>query len=475
MWGVSVVGAGRDFCAAEEGFEGMASAAEQFASNLNWSYFAKAKELQDRLLFTLGALIVYRLGTFIPLPGINPEAYAAAFHSQSGGILGTLDIFAGGAVKRMAIFALNIMPYISASIILQLMTAVIPSLEKIKKEGESGRRQINQYTRYLTVFLAAMQGYFISVSLLANNASGAQIVEMPALVFQISTVVSLVGGVMFLLWLGEQITARGVGNGTSLIIFAGIVAELPRAGAGLFALGRGAGAGGASLPPAIVFLVLAVALALIAFVVFMERSQRRILIQYPRRQVGMRVTQGEKSHLPLKLNTSGVIPPIFAQSLLLLPATAAAAVSQNAPAWLQSLQIWLAPHQPLYIILYITLIFAFGFVYTSVVFNTADVADNLKKYGGFIQGYRPGQRTAEYLDQILTRLCVIGSAYLAAVCVMPELLHQQYPAIPLTLGGTSLLIVVSVTLDTVSQIQGHLLAQQYESLIKKSKLRGGKK
>jgi preprotein translocase subunit SecY len=453
----------------------MASAAEQFAQNLNWSFFAKAEELQKRLLFTLGALIVYRLGTFIPLPGINPEAYAQAFQSQSGGILGTLNLFAGGAVERMAIFALNIMPYISASIIMQLMAAVIPSLEAIKKEGESGRRQINQYTRYLTVFLATMQGYFIAVSLAANTGGGLPVVMIDRTLFIISTVVSLVGGVMFLLWLGEQITSRGVGNGTSLIIFAGIVAELPRATAGLFALGRGAGADGQSLPPAVVVLVLAGALALIAFVVFMERSQRRILVQYPRRQVGMKMTQGEKSHLPLKLNPSGVIPPIFAQSLLLLPATAVAAAGTGSPQWLQTLQLWFAPHQPLYIGMYVVLIFVFGFIYTSVVFNTQDVSDNLKKYGGFIQGYRPGAKTAEYLDFVLTRLCVIGSAYLAFVCIVPEILRLEYPAIPLTLGGTSLLIVVSVTLDTVGQIQGHLLAQQYESLIKKSKLRGGKK
>lgn len=453
----------------------MTSAAEQFASNLNFQSFAKAEELQKRLLFTIGALIVFRLGTFIPLPGINPGAYAQAFQSQTGGLLGTLNIFAGGAVERMAIFALNIMPYISASIIMQLMAAVVPQLEAIKKEGEAGRRQINQYTRYLTVFLAAMQGYFIAVTLQANNGGGLPVVDNPGAFFVVSTVVTLVGGVMFLLWLGEQITARGIGNGTSLIIFAGIVAELPRAAAGLFALGRGAGAGGASLPPFMVVVVLAMALVLVAFVVFMERSQRRLLVQYPRRQVGMRMTQGEKSHLPLKLNPSGVIPPIFAQSLLLLPATAVAAAGSDSPEFLQNLQIWFAPNRPLYIALYTALIFVFGFIYTSVVFNTTDVADNLKKYGGFIQGYRPGARTAEYLDYILTRLCVIGSSYLALVCIIPMLLQMEFPAIPVYLGGTSLLIVVSVTLDTVSQIQGHLLAQQYESLIKKSKLRGGKK
>ncbi len=453
----------------------MTSAAEQFASNLSLSSFAKAEELKKRILFTLGALIVYRLGTFIPMPGINPEAYAQAFQSQSGGLLGTLNIFAGGAVERMAIFALNIMPYISASIIMQLMTAVIPRLEAIKKEGEQGRRQINQYTRYLTVALATLQGYFIAVQLQANAGGGLQVVDNPGPVFVLTAVVTLVGGVMFLLWLGEQITARGIGNGTSLIIFAGIVAELPRAAAGLFALGRGAGAGGASLPGPVVLVVLALALALVVFVVFIERSQRRILIQYPRRQMGNRMTQGEKSHLPLKLNTSGVIPPIFASSLLLLPATAAA-IGQGSPEWLQNLQVWFAPGRPAYLLLYAVGIFAFAFVYTSVVFNVQDVADNLKKYGGFIQGYRPGARTAEYLDFVLSRLTVIGATYLALVCVLPEALKFGWGQnIPVYIGGTSLLIVVSVTLDTVGQIQGHLLAQQYESLIKKSKLRGGRK
>lgn len=450
----------------------MTSAAEQFASNINFSSFAKAEELKKRLLFTLGALIVYRLGTFVPIPGINPEAFAQGFQSQQGGLLGTLNIFAGGAVERMAIFALNIMPYISASIIMQLMSAVIPSLEAIKKEGEQGRRQINQYTRYLTVFLATMQGYFIAVSLQSNTGGGLPVVANPGPFFLMTTVVTLVGGVMFLLWLGEQITARGVGNGVSLIIFAGIVAELPRAIASLLEQGRtGAGIGGGAI-----LIIAALALALIAFVVFIERSQRRILVQYPRRQVGQRMTQGEKSHLPLKLNVSGVIPPIFASSLLLLPATAAGAVGEGSPEWLQNLTFLFAPGRPSYIALYALLIIGFTFVYTSVVFNVEDVANNLKKYGGFIQGYRPGARTAEYLDFVLTRLTVIGAMYLTFVCILPEILKASYAqTIPVYIGGTSLLIVVSVTLDTVSQIQGHLVAQQYESLIKKSKLRGGRR
>jgi preprotein translocase subunit SecY len=446
----------------------MTSAAEQFASNLNFASFAKAEELKKRLLFTLGALIVFRLGTFVPIPGIDPVAFSQGFQSQQSGLLGTLNIFAGGAVERMAIFALNIMPYISASIIMQLMSAVIPSLEAIKKEGEQGRRQINQYTRYLTVFLATMQGYFIAVSLQAQ----AGVVSDPGPFFLLTTVITLVGGVMFLLWLGEQITARGVGNGVSLIIFAGIVAELPRAIAGLLDQGRtGAGVGGGAI-----LIIGAMVLALIAFVVFIERSQRRIVVQYPRRQVGQRMTQGEKSHLPLKLNVSGVIPPIFASSLLLLPATAASAVGEGSPDWLQTITFLFAPGRPLYIALYAFLIISFTFVYTSVVFNVEDVADNLKKYGGFIQGRRPGARTAEYLDYVLTRLTVIGALYLTFVCVLPEILKASYQqSIPVYIGGTSLLIVVSVTLDTVSQIQGHLVAQQYESLIKKSKLRGGRR
>ena len=453
----------------------MTSAAEQFAQNITLSSFAKAEELKKRLLFTLVALIVYRLGTYIPLPGINPVAYAQQFQTQSGGLLGTLNIFAGGAVERMAIFALNIMPYISASIIVQMMSAVVPSLEKIKKEGEQGRRQINQYTRYLTVFLASMQGYFIAVSL-QSSAGGIPVVNNPGPFFLLSTVVTLVGGVMFLLWLGEQITARGVGNGVSLLIFAGIVAELPRAAGSLFALGSGSGPNNASLPGGAIMIVLVIALALIAFVVFMERSQRRIIVQYPRRQVGQRMTQGEKSHLPLKLNPAGVIPPIFASSLLLLPATAAGAIGQDQPEFLQNLQIWFSPGRPLYVALYAALIIGFTFVYTSIVFNTEDVSDNLKKYGGFIQGYRPGARTAEYLDYVVTRLTMIGAAYLTFVCILPELLKMGYgQAIPVYIGGTSLLIVVSVTLDTVGQIQGHLIAQQYESLIKKSKLRGSRK
>lgn len=446
----------------------MVSAAEQFASNFRWSSLAKSDELLKRLLFTLGALIVYRLGTFIPLPGIDPEAFSQGFRGQQGGLLGTLNIFAGGAVARMAIFALNIMPYISAAIIMQLMSAVVPSLEQIKKEGEQGRRQINQYTRYLTVFLATLQGYFIAVSLQSSPG----VVVSPGPFFLLSSVATLVGGVMFLLWLGEQVTSRGIGNGVSLIIFAGIVAELPRAVAGLLDQGRtGTGVG-----PGMIVMIGLLALSLIVFVVFIERSQRRILVQYPRRQVGQRMMQGDRSHLPLKLNVSGVIPPIFASSLLLLPATAAGVVGQDSPQWLQDGAFLFAPGRPLYVALYAFLIIGFTFIYTSVVFNVTDVADNLRKNGGFIQGYRPGARTAEYLDYVLSRLTVIGALYLAFVCVLPEVLRMQFgQSVPVYIGGTSLLIVVAVTLDTVSQVQGYLFAQQYESLIRKSKLRGGRK
>ncbi len=448
----------------------MTSAAEQFASNINLGSFAKAEELKKRLLFALGALIVYRLGTYIPIPGVDSAIFAAAFGQQSGGLLGTFNMFAGGAVERMAIFALNIMPYISASIIMQMMTAVVPSLEAIKKEGEQGRRQINTYTRYLTVALALVQGLFIAQTLMTPNADGVTAAINPGIFFAFTTTVTLVGGVMFLLWLGEQITSRGIGNGISLIIFAGIVAELPRAAAGMLAQGKTG-----ALPVGTILLVLVGAIALIAFVVFMERSQRRLLVQYPRRQQGNRMMQGEKSHLPLKLNTAGVIPPIFASSLLFLPATAVGAIGTDAPVWLTDIASTFYPGQLAYMLTYAVGIGFFCFLYTSIVFNPVDTADNLKKYGGYIQGYRPGARTAEYIDFVLTRLTVIGAGYLILVCLLPEILRANFSGIPVYLGGTSLLIVVTVTLDTVQQIQGHLLAQQYESLIKKSKLRGGRR
>jgi len=443
----------------------MVSAAEQLASNINFAAFAKASELKKRIWFTLGALLIYRLGTYIPLPGIDPTALAQLIQQNQSGILGMFNMFAGGAVGRMAIFALNIMPYISAAIIMQLLTAVSPHLEQLKKEGEQGRKQINQYTRYGTVVLAALQGYGIAVGL---EAAGNVVVD-PGLFFRATTVITLVGGTVFLMWLGEQITARGVGNGISLIIFAGIVAELPGALAGTLELGRQ----GALSSFVIVGLFL-MALATIAFIVFMERAQRRLLIQYPKRQVGNRMFQGESSHLPLKLNTAGVIPPIFASSLLLLPITVANFSAGQGPDWLNQITALLGRGQPLYLALYIGGIVFFAFFYTALVFNPQETADNLKKYGGFIPGIRPGERTAEYIDYVLTRITVVGAGYLALVCLLPELLISEL-AVPFYFGGTSLLIVVSVTMDTVAQVQSHLLAHQYEGLIKKSKLRGARR
>ena len=448
----------------------MVSAAEQLASNMNLGAFAKAEDLKKRLLFTLGALIIYRLGTFIPMPGINAAAYAATFKSQSSGILGLFNMMGGGALERMAIFALNIMPYISASIIMQLMSSLSPKLEALKKEGEAGRKQINQYTRYLTVILAAFQAYGIAVGLEGTTRGGAgAVVDAPGLYFRATTVITLVGGTMFLMWLGEQITQRGVGNGTSLIIFAGIVANLPSALVQLFELAR---TGSISTLTLIAFLILA--LAVVAAIVFFERAQRRILVQYPKRNVGNKVFQGDSSHLPLKLNSSGVIPPIFASSLLLLPITVAQFSAGNGPDWLSNAVAMLGSGQPLHMLIYAMLILFYAFFYTAVVINPKETADNLRKYGGFLPGIRPGDKTAEYIDYVLTRITVIGALYLAAVCVLPEIL-TAYAGIPLYFGGTSLLIAVSVTMDTVAQIQSHLLAHQYEGLIKKAKLKGSPK
>ena len=445
----------------------MASAAEQLAANINFGAFSKATELKKRLWFTLAALIVYRVGTYIPIPGIDPAALADIFEQQRGGILGMFDVFSGGALGRMTIFALNIMPYISASIIIQLLTTVSPHLEQLKKEGEQGRKKINQYTRYGTVVLTALQAWGIAAGLEGMTATAGQSVVLSAgLFFKASTVITLVGGTIFLMWLGEQITARGVGNGISLIIFAGIIAQLPSAIASTLELGRT----GALNTLFILFLIVLVILT-ITFIVFIERAQRRIVVQYPKRQVGQRMFGGESTHLPLKLNTAGVIPPIFASSLLLLPVTVASFSAQGGPEWITTVTSLLGRGQPLYMALYIGGIMFFCFFYTAIVFNPADTADNLKKYGGFIPGIRPGKRTAEYLDYVLTRLTVVGAGYLALVCLLPEILMSQY-AVPFYFGGTSLLIVVSVTMDTVSQIQSHLLAHQYEGLIKKSKLRG---
>jgi preprotein translocase subunit SecY len=443
----------------------MASAAEQLAASINLSAFAKATELKNRIWFTLGALVIYRLGTYIPLPGIDPQVLQEIFARNSGGILGMVDMFSGGALGRMTIFALNIMPYISASIIVQLLTAVSPQLEALKKEGEAGRKKLNQYTRYGTVFLAALQAYGIAVGIEGLRGPSGLAVTNPGLFFRLTSMITLTGGTVFLMWLGEQITARGVGNGISLIIFAGIVARMPPAMAGLLELSR---TGAISAFFLISFVIGAI--AVVTFIVFMERAQRRILVQYPKRQVGNKMFGGEASHLPLKLNTSGVIPPIFASSLLLLPATLAG-FSAGSTGTLAQVAAWLGHGQPIYIGLYAALIIFFTFFYTAIVFNPVETADNLKKYGGFVPGIRPGKNTADYLDYVLTRLTLIGAIYLAAVCVLPEWLISEY-SLPFYFGGTSIMIVVSVTMDTVAQIHSHLLAHQYEGLIKKSKLRG---
>ena len=441
----------------------MASAAEQLARNLNFSTFAKAKVLQQRILFTVLALLVYRLGTYIPVPGIDPDAYAQSFKTASQGIAGMFDVFAGGAVQRMAIFALNLIPYITASIVVQVISTATPRLEALRKEGESGRRKLNQYTRYLAVVFCAVQAFGIAKGLEASQG----VVLNPGLFFEISTVITLVGGTMFLMWLGEQITSRGVGNGISLIIFAGIVANLPTTVVQTLELTRQGSIAG--------FWAIGIpllAIVVIAIIVFFERAQRRLLIQYPKRQVGNKMFQGDTSHLPLKLNTAGVIPVIFGSSLLLLPATIASFAAQgDAPQWLQVTAAVLGRGQPLYLVLFAALIIFFSFFYTSIVFNPTDTADNLKRSGGFIPGIRPGERTASYIDYVLTRITVIGALYLTVVALIPETIHSQLN-VSQFIGGTSLLIMVTVTLDTVSQIQSHLIAQQYEGLVKKSRLGG---
>jgi len=444
----------------------MASAAEQLAATINFSAIGKSEELMKRIWFTLGALIVYRLGTYIPLPGIDPAAFEANFTGKQQGVLELFNMFAGGAVQRMAIFALNIMPYISASIIIQLLSSVLPSLEAIKKEGESGRKLLNQYTRYLTVFLAIFQAYGIAIGLEGQTG----VVADPGWFFRISTVLTLMGGTMFLMWLGEQITSRGIGNGSSLIIFAGIVAAFPAAIVSTLELGR---QGAISTP--LILAVIVMSVFVIAFIVFMERAQRRLLITYPKRQVGNRVYEGQTSFLPLKINTAGVIPPIFASSLLLLPTTIASfSQAQGGTGFLATITTYLGHGRPLYMVVYVALIVFFAFFYTAIVFNPTETAENLKKHGGFLPGIRPGERTAQFIDSVLTKITVLGAAYLAIICLLPELLIS-YAALPFYFGGTSLLIVVSVTMDTVAQVHGHLQAQQYEGLVKKAKLRGRKR
>ena len=443
----------------------MASAAEQMAANMSWGALGKATELRQRIFFTIGLLIVYRLGTYIPVPGIDGAALRTFMDDAASGIGGILSMFTGGALARMGIFALGIMPYISASIIVQLLTAMVPQLENLKKEGEQGRKKINQYTRYGTVFLATVQAYGLAVSLEAGD-----LVTDPGMFFRAATVVTLVGGTMFLMWLGEQITARGIGNGISLIIFIGIIAEIPAALAQFLSQGRSG-----ALSPAVIIGVLVMVVVVIAFVVFMERALRKIHIQYPRRQVGMKVYDGGSSHLPVKVNPAGVIPAIFASSLLLLPTTLATFSGNQTGPVMSTILAFFGPGQPLYLAFFTAMIVFFTFFYTfNVSFKPDDVADNLKNQNGFVPGIRPGKKTAEYLDYVVTRLVVVGSAYLAAVSLLPEILRSQL-AIPFYFGGTSVLIVVSVTMDTIQQVQSHLLAHQYEGLIEKSQLRGKKR
>jgi preprotein translocase subunit SecY len=440
----------------------MASAAEQLASSLSLGAFSKATELKQRIWFTLTALVVYRIGTYIPIPGVDASVMAEMMQRPGGGIFGMLDMFSGGAVRRVTVFALGIMPYISASIIIQLMTAAVPTLEALKKEGEMGRKKLNQYTRYLTAFIAMFQSYGIAIGLESMRGSFGPAVIDPGWFFRFSCVITLVGGTMFLMWLGEQITARGIGNGQSLIIMSGIVAGLPGALASLLDLGRTG-----ALSPVFVLGFLVIAIATIAFIVFVERAQRRIPVQYPKRQMGNRMFGGDTTHMPLKINTSGVIPPIFASSLLLIPATLSG-MTTGGPIWLQDIMAQFAHGQPAYMVTYAALIVFFAYFYTAIVFNPEETAENLKKYGGYIPGIRPGAATAAYFDRILTRLTTVGGLYLVAVCLLPELLISDY-GLPFYFGGTSILIVVSVTMDTVTQIQSHLLAHQYEGLIRRNR------
>ncbi|WP_245540927.1 preprotein translocase subunit SecY [Octadecabacter antarcticus] len=440
----------------------MASAAEQMAANTSWSAFGQAKELRQRILFTLGLLVVYRIGTYIPVPGIDSDQLRSFMDEAAAGIGGILSMFTGGALARMGIFALGIMPYISASIIVQLLGAMWEPLKNLKKEGDAGRKKLNQYTRYGTVVLATFQAYGMASGLEAGG-----LVTDPGLYFKIACVITLVGGTMFLMWLGEQITARGIGNGISLIIFVGIIAEVPAALAGFLAQGQETNNWG------LVLGVFAMVIVILAFVVFMERSLRKIHIQYPRRQVGMKVFDGGSSHLPIKVNPAGVIPAIFASALLLLPTTLSTfSGGETAGPVMSTLLAYFGPGQPLYLLFFTAMIVFFTFFYTrEVAFKTDEVADNLKNQNGFVPGIRPGKRTQEYLDYVVTRILVLGSGYLALVCLLPEILRSQF-SIPFYFGGTSVLIIVSVGMDTIQQIQSHLLAHQYEGLIEKSQLRG---
>ena len=453
----------------------MASRADQLASNMNLAKFGEAKELRQRIWFTLGALVIFRLLSFVPLPGVDPVVLADLYDQTRGGVLDIFNTFSGGSLERMSLIALGVMPYITASIVIQLAAALDPRLGALKKEGEAGRKKLNQYTRYGTVFLTAIQGYFIAVGLEAYaSQSGIQAVVNPGYGFRIGAVISLVGGTLFLMWLGEQITSRGIGNGISLIIMAGIVAQMPTFISNLL---KGSQEG--SFSPLLIVGLIAMVVGLVLFISFMERAQRRVLIQYPKRATQQGVMQADRSHLPLKVNTAGVIPPIFASSLLLMPLTISQfAGNTNAGEstfgdFIITLNQYLAHGQPLYMLLYAAGIIFFCFFYTAVVFNPEETADNLKKNGGFVPGIRPGKNTSDYLDYVLTRITVVGAAYLAFVCVLPEYVMAQTNLPIFFLGGTSLLIVVNVTVDTVTQIQSHLLALQYGDLLKKAKLKGG--
>ncbi|HXH00325.1 MAG TPA: preprotein translocase subunit SecY [Sphingomicrobium sp.] len=455
----------------------MASAAEQLAANISLSSFGKATELKKRLWFTLGALVLFRLLSFVPIPGIDPRAMASLFQTQQGGVLDFFNTFSGGSLERMSIIALGVMPYITASIVVQLGATLYPAWAALKKEGEVGRKKLNQYTRYLTVLLTTVQGYFIAVGLESLGAAqGIGAVVEPGMLFRVSATISLVGGTLFLMWIGEQITSRGIGNGISLIIMAGIVASLPRTLAQLFEGGRTG-----TLDSLLVVTIIIAVAALVLFICFMERAQRRVLVQYPKRQTARGAMQQERSHLPIKINTAGVIPPIFASSLLLMPLTVlqmagggTAGSDSGSSDWLITISTWLQHGSPLYLGLYGFGIAFFCFFYTAVQFNSEETAEQLKRHGGFIPGIRPGKATETYFDYLLNRITVVGAAYLVLICLIPEILFSQ-AGVPFYLGGTSLLIVVNVTMDTVSQIQSHLIAHQYGDLIKKAKLKGAKR
>ena len=446
----------------------MATAAEKLVNNINFSAFGKATELKKRLLFTLGALVVFRLGTFLPIPGINPIALQQFFEQQSSGILGIFDTFSGGALRRMGIFALGVMPYISASIIMTLLQSSVPRLKALKEQGTKGRRQLIQYSRYATVLIAALQGYGVSVGLESMQTTYGNIVIEPGMFFKITTVITLVGGTIFLMWLGEQITSRGIGNGISLIITAGIIANLPLAIVSTLQLGRSG-----ELSATFILIILLMVLALIIFIVFIEKAQRRLIVQYPKRQVGNKIYGGQSSHLPLKINTAGVIPVIFASSILLLPNTMSGFGAGSSNEIFLFISSYLGRGQPIYFLLYAFMIIFFAFFYTGIVFNPDEQAENLRKYGGFIPGIRPGENTSIYIEYVLVRLTTVGSIYLAMVALLPEFLISK-TSIPFYLGGTSLLIAVVVMMDFITQIQSHLFAHQYEGLLKKTKLKGRK-